>query len=255
MKFLVRMFASTAFLFISAANAQPSLAQLQADLISPWFVVVEGEGRPRTLRIEGVDQGESGAFTLKATYAFSDLRLASVKAEIVQTGQDRTLQLTTQANSKIVATQKLDGAFVGTFTDSSGRTKGLKIEKVSESELKAKVDAAARGPEILKPSPDVPASCAVYSGKWTGTWGYGIGQQWLWIPSIDNKCVAKVIYSSSKWAHGNVEMVEVKDGVLEWLCNRSTNGTCVLKRNGDELWASYSNPSGGSNNAVFKRTE
>jgi hypothetical protein len=253
MKFLVRMFASTAFLLVSAANAQPSLAQLQADLVSPWFAVVDGEGRPRTLRIQAVEPGENGAFTLNAMYAFSDLRLASVKAEIVQTGQDRTLQLTTQSNSKIVATQKADGAFVGTFTDSSGRTKGLRIEKVSESELKAKVDAAARGPEILKPSPDVPAACAAYSGKWTGTWGYGIGQQWLWIPNIDNKCVAKVIYSSSKWAHGKVEMVEIKDGTLSIVCGGVD--TCRFNVKGDELWATAYGSAGANNNAVFRRTE
>jgi len=47
----------------------------------------------------------------------------------------------------------------------------------------------------------------------------------------------------------------IKNGQLSFICNRRTGGTCIFTRVGDDLWASYSNPVGGKNRAVFKRIQ
>jgi len=118
----------------------------------------------------------------------------------------------------------------------------------------APIDAAqATAAVITKPAPDVPSSCAPFSGQWTGTWGYGIGQQWLWVASIDAKCTAKIAYLGNSDTPSAFQAVEIKDGVLQWLCNKATGGTCTFTSRGDELGASYSNPGGGTNSAVFKK--
>ncbi len=175
-----------------------------------------------------------------------------------RSGQEIKLLLTTQANSQIAATRTAAGIFEGTFTTKNGVSKPIRIERTSEGELEATVEAAnairAAG-LIVKPGPDVSAEYAAFSGQWTGTWGYGRGQNWLWIVSIDRGCTAKYALLSNASPPRGFSTAEIKGGELSFLCNRSTGGTCVFSRKGDELWASYSNPAGGINNAVFGRVK
>ena len=135
--------------------------------------------------------------------------------------------------------------------------KAVRGERLSETDLKLKIAAAkaARAAKIVvKPSADVPESCAAFSGQWVGRWSVGnVGQNWLWIAEIDVNCIAKVSIDRSDTPPDSFRTVEIKDGQLSFLCNSSTGGTCVFKRNGNDLWASYSNPSGGKNSAVFER--
>ena len=162
---LVRVAAVALMLMgFTVAYAQPSLSQLKSELVSAWLVTVDGEERTRTLKVNGVDQKDPGIFPLDAIYGWTDGSQTPVRAEINQTGQERTLLLTTQPGSKIAATQKAEGVFVGTFTSTSGQTKGIRIERVSETELlsaKARLNAP---PLIVKPAANVPASCAACSG-------------------------------------------------------------------------------------------
>jgi hypothetical protein len=254
---VVALCIATVLYFASAiAHAQLSVEQLKSELVSAWVATVDGEIRKRLLRISGVAQKDNETFSLNATYGWIDAYKPSVKAEIVQSGKDRTLNFATGSNSKIVATQNTEGVFVGTFSPTNGPVKGIRLVRVSDDELFKVLSDAQAATAILKPAENVPASCAAFSGKWTGTWSYGgIGQQWLWIMNIDTKCVAKIAYLSSNCPPTSFEMVEIKDGVLEWICNKSTSGTCVLKRNGNDLWANYHNPSGGTNAAVFSKIE
>jgi len=248
----------TLFVFFGAlmAHAQTSVAQLQTELISAWLVTVEGEVRTRTLRISGVEKKEEGKFLLDSVYGWTDGNQTVVKVEISQTAQERTLLLTTQPGSKIAVTQKSDGAFVGTFTTPNGETKGVVLEKLSDVELLALRSRMKAPTAIVKPTDDVPPSCSAFSGKWTGRWGSGnAGQAWLWVANIDSKCSAKISYLSSNRTPTSYETVVIKDGVLEWVCNKSTGGTCILKIKGDDIWGSYSNTSGGFNSAVFKKFE
>ena len=254
-KLLVRIAIAVAFFGFGMVHEQPSLTQVQTDLVGSWLATVEGDARPRTLKITSVQQKSENVFSLEAVFGYSDTKQAEADAEISQTATERKLALTAKSGAKVIAVQTPNGIFSGMFHFTNGTTKPINLTKLSAEELRTKVEAALKGPEILKPAAEVPASCAAFSGKWTGTWGYGVGQQWLWVTSIDSKCMAKIAYLGNKWPPTNYEMVEIKDGVLEWLGNKSTSGTCVLKRNGDSLWANYSNPSGGTNNAVFAKIE
>jgi hypothetical protein len=240
----------------NVARAQVSLDQVKGEVVSAWVVTVDGEMRKRLLRISGIEQKDSATFSLSATYGWIDAYKPPVKAELVQSGKERTLNFVTGSNSKIVATQNTDGVFVGTFSPTSGPSKGIRLVKVSDDELSKVLADAQAAVAIAKPAENVPPACAAFSGKWSGMWSQGgIGQQWLWIMSIDNKCMAKIAYVSSNNPPTSFEMVEIKDGTLEWICNRSTQGTCVMKRNGNDLWANYHNPSGGVNSAVFSKIE
>lgn len=245
---LVRV-ATIAFMFLgfTVAYAQPSLSQLKAELASAWLVTVDGEERTRTLKITGVDQKDSGIFPLDAVYGWTDGSQTLVRAEINQTGQERTLLLTTQAGSKVAATQKSDGNFVGTFTSTSGQTKGIRIEKVSEAELLSAKNRLNAPPAIEIPAANVPASCAPFLGGWTGDWGNG--QRWLWVIGIDVDCNAKYSYSPRL---KEFKRTTIANGVFSYPCG-STGGTCFFEHHGDELWGRYSGPDGTAT-SVFKKS-
>lgn len=262
MKILESIFVLLFYTIISFSTGisfaqEKTIAQLQTELISPWLVTVEGEIRTRTLRITGAAQKPDGTLLLEAVYGWTDAGQSAIPASASQSGQKNTLQFATQSSSQVVATQTSNGNFEGTFTY-KGTTKAIKIEKILEGDLQLKVataKAARAATIIVKPAADVPASCASFSGEWTGTWSQGgIGQYWLWVVGIDANCVAKFAYLSHPRPPVGFTTVEIKDGALP-IVNRSTGGTSIIERHGDELWARYSNPSGGTNNAVFKKVQ
>src|SRR5450756_1837364 len=148
---------------------EKALAELQAELVSPWLVTVEGENRTRILRITGLTQKADGVFHVEAVYGFSDEKQTPITAEM----SHGKLVLTTQANTKIAVTQKSSETFVGTFALKNGTTKGVTIARVSGNELSVKVasEQIARAEAIIiKPAADVPTACAALIGVWTGTW-------------------------------------------------------------------------------------
>ncbi|MCL4681768.1 MAG: hypothetical protein KJZ92_10870 [Rhodocyclaceae bacterium] len=244
-KIAVAAFMSWGF---AVAYAQPSLTQLKTELVSAWLVTVDGEERTRTLKITGVEQKDSAIFPLEAIYGWTDGNQTPVRAEISQTGQERMLLLTTQPGSKIAATQKPDGNFIGTFTSTSGQTKGLKIERLSESELtKIKSQLNAAVPAIDIPAASVPASCAAFIGGWTGAWP-GYDPNWLWVVAIDNECTAKYSWRPRS---RNFRSAKIEKGILSFPCSTS-GGTCFFEHHGDELWGRYSG-SDGTNTSVFKK--
>lgn len=223
---------------------------LEKELVGSWVAAVEGSDRTRTLKIVGVKQKAEGVISLDADFGWTGGEETVSFAEISDENKERKLRVTAKSGAKISATQMPDGAFVGSFLFTNGQSKAINIKRLSEG-----TGGLLAIQNIEKPSADVPASCAAFSGKWTGTWGYGVGQQWLWVVSIDAGCVAKIAYLGNSGRPNAFESVAIRDGVLTWLCNKSTSGTCVLKPNGDELWANYTNPFGGFNNAVFKRIQ
>jgi hypothetical protein len=239
------------------AHAQPSLSQLQADMASAWLVTVEGDEKTRTLRIVGLEQKAVGRYALDAVYGMTSGNQTAVKAEIVQTiDEDRRLLITTQADSRIAASQKADGVFSGTFTSVSGQVKGVRIERISDADLakQKRLAIMASGPKITAPDPDVPKECAAWSGGWVGDWqvaGYRNTSQ-LWVRHVDKDCNAYVAASGAMvWKVHNV-----KDGSIHnVLCNRETGGLCRFDMNADQtrLRANYLNELGGRNWAEFTR--
>ena len=151
------LFLVCSFVFIPglAFGSENVAAQLKTDLVSHWLVTVDGDTRTRTLKINDVAQKDGNTYLLAAEYGFSDENQGSVKAEIGIDGQERKLTLTTQANSLIVASQAPNGSFSGTFTASNGAPRGVRIAKISESELKSMLDAiqTARPKNAYVPTP------------------------------------------------------------------------------------------------------
>ncbi len=111
--------------------------------------------------------------------------------------------------------------------------------------------AQAVAAAIAKPAPDVPSACAAFSGRWTGTWGHGIGQQWLWVASVDAKCSAKIAYLANSDVPSVFQTAEIKDGTLAVTCGGVD--TCKFNVRGDELHAAAYGTAGANNNAVFKK--
>lgn len=252
MKIALGLMLALVFFVAGSVHAQSTLSQLQSDTVSSWLGTIEGDAKGRTLRIKGVSQKTDEIFVLEADYGFFDGKQTSIKAEISQIGQERKLTLVTQSDSLIVATQAPNGAFVGTFTLKNGVTKPIRIDKISETDLQVKVSAAQRSASVLTPpEADVPATCAAFFGLWSGVWSQGnFGTLWLRVAGVDANCIAKITYSG-----GIIETTEIKQGVLSFLCNKSTRGTCNFERHGDDLWGSYHNPAGGTNNGVFRKTK
>ena len=199
-----------------------------------------------------------GKLVLDATFGWTDENQVSVPtASVTQSSKETQLLFVTQAGTRVAAIRMSSGLFEGTFTTNDGVVKTVRIEKLTEDELRAKIAAikAARAAKVVvKPSADVPESCAAFSGQWVGRWRQGdIGQSWLWVTEIDVNCMAKVSYNRNDDLPKSFITVQIKGDELSFLCNSPTGGTCVFKREGDDLRASYSNPSGGRNSAVFER--
>ena len=251
---LVVFFGTVFLLSVNPLFAQENtLARLRVDLISPWLVTIKDQTRTLLLRILEIKQKGDDSFTLDASFGFIDANSRPVEAEVIQTAKERKLLFNTQSGNRYVVTQSSNGMFEGLYTDSAGITKAVSFVRLTEDELRVKTETAQKGSEIKKPAGNVPASCASFSGEWTGTWSQGgVGQYWLWVVDIDTNCVAKFAYLSHSRPPMGFATVEIKDGALP-IVNRSTGGTSFFERHGDELWARYSNPAGGTNSAIFKR--
>lgn len=116
----------------------------------------------------------------------------------------------------------------------------------------APIDSAqAAATVIVKPGSDVPGSCASFSGRWSGAWGYGIGRQWLWVASVDAKCSAKIAYLANGDVPSAFQTIDIKDGTLSIPCGGTD--TCKFSVHGDELNAAAYGATGANNNAVFKK--
>lgn len=260
---IAKFFCSFVVFFVSCnVSAQIKLlTELQTEMVSSWIVTIDGISRIRTLKIGDVTEISEGVFSLDAVFGFSDGKLVAIKAKMNQTATERKLELTTQTGVRIVATQGPNGIFTGTFTPKGGDVKAVIIEKFSGDNSQLRVATASQSPRrpnaesvIIKPAADVPAECVSFGGEWTGKWSQGgIGQQWLWVMEIDAKCNVKLAYLSHEKPPIGFDSGKIVDGTLSFLCNRSTGGTCSFSRHDDVLWASYGNPSGGTNNAVFER--
>ena len=128
--------------FGGAAMAQTPVIQLQAELVSPWLVTVDGEARQRSLKILGLAEKAKDTFLIEATYGWLGGDQDPALAEITLSGTERKLKITTSAQSVILATQSTDGSFSGTFKTRTGAEKPIRLEKISEPDFQAKVLAA-----------------------------------------------------------------------------------------------------------------
>lgn len=237
-----------------AQSTSTDLSQLQEQLISPWVATVEGEAKERALKIKSVTSKPEGGFVLDIIYGFIGENQGPLQADLNPQEQGVKILFVTQSKSRVEATLDTDGIFKGTFTDSKGVVKNLKMSKTSEEGLKLKSDAFL-AEKMARPATDVPESCASFFGGWKATWSGVYGTQSLWVINIKADCKAKYSYkgSSSDDIPTTFKVVEIKQGKLSIPCG-NPGGICVFESHDKELWANYSEP--GSSNlgtTVFRK--
>jgi PQQ-dependent catabolism-associated CXXCW motif protein len=139
------------FLLLAAAALQtaavaPTFAQAaaprQSALLAPWVVSIDGETRLRTLRFTRMSENAKDVFSLEGKYGIIEGDQQAATAQMTQSGKERALKVTTPGQSVIIATQTADGVFSGIMKFRSGNEKPVRLERVSEQQLQAKVLAA-----------------------------------------------------------------------------------------------------------------
>lgn len=252
------------FTFVAVAALQSSkdaIGQDQAapvsktDLRGRWIVTVDTEADTRTLIITEVANTSEGAL-LAARYGLTKTGQGPVEAKILLSGETRQLRFVTQASTVVTATEQADGSFSGTFARKNGV-----VDKVVISRAPAGMAPVALPQKdftaMIPPAAEVPPSCSAFHGTWSGTWSQGgFAEQFLRVHEValkDGKCSLRLSYSSSRTPVPARVEAELDGQTLSFLCNRSTGGTCIFRRSGEDLWANYTNPGGGNNSAVFRR--
>jgi PQQ-dependent catabolism-associated CXXCW motif protein len=139
------------FVFLAAAGVQaafigPALARAPAaspsGLLAPWVVTIDGETRPRTLRFTHVTEKPKDEFLLEGTYGMIDGEQQPASAQMTQSPKERTLKITTPGRSFITATQTAEGVLSGTIKFRSGNEKAVRLDRVSEQELRTRMLSA-----------------------------------------------------------------------------------------------------------------
>jgi hypothetical protein len=218
-------------------------------MIGVWIAAVEGESRTRTLLINDIRKMSEGIFTIEGKWGWTDTNGSYVQVKLKENeGRRRELSLTTGSGSEISVTEISSNLFEGRITNTNYNKKITITREATARNL---------GLTLEKPNADVPASCSVFFGAWKGRWGQGgIPEQLIHVVKVTPECkVDFFYYADTKYGTNYPGSAEVKDGSISFLCNKETNGTCTFTVKGDELWANYSNPGGGSNSGVFKKQQ
>jgi len=244
-------FAQTKVAESTASSGEPN--QLPFDMASSWRMTVRRDGRAQLVQIpEGINRDSTQKFLLNTISTFTKGELVKISAEMIETGQARILVLTPATGNKITVLQSKDGNFEGALATTNGQILNVQIQKLTEkeiSEIAANLTSSRMQSAIKLSGPDVPAECASLVGGWTGHWGVHGGEQWLWVVEVDTNCVAKYQIGRKGYL-GPFESAEIREGVLSTA--GAEGGTIKWSRHGDELWASYSGPSGRTN-AVHRK--
>ena len=181
-------------------------------------------------------------------------RSSTARTHHIRGGKESTLTPLTQADTNVVATQTQEGQFSGTFTLKNGTVKEVTVRRVSDNELQAILKSTPKRIAMnVRPAVDVPQSCAVFFGGWSGRFNIDQGEQRLLVVDIKADCSAKYSYrtTTSNAAPSAFRDAEIKSGTLSIPCGN--DGTCRFESRGDESWVSYSTPHGGRNSGVFKK--
>jgi hypothetical protein len=248
---------STVFLAICLAisctdNAVAQPGGTPETLVGTWIVLIESESETRTLVIDSAAPIEGGLL-LAAKYNLSSRKPGPIEAKVIIAGGQRRLTFTTQAASIVNAVEQTDGSFTGTFTPKSGSRRAVSIRRADASIATAPPLPHDPLAEVALQQ-NIDPSCAAFHGNWHGNWAQGgsseISLRVIEATSKSDKCILRLVYGSWK----TPITVEFSGTTLSFLCNRTTQGTCHIKPVGSELWASYSNPAGGTNSATFRRS-
>ena len=160
------------------------------------------------------------------------------------------LQATLPSGARLAYRMRKDGDLEFLYRKGDEWAAGILTSDAEDRRLKADKVLAER---MTKPGPDVPESCARFFGGWAGDWQFKMGQQRLWVLGINADCTAQISYreSTSNAVPASLIAAEIKQGNLAVPCGRG--GTCTFQARGDEVYASYTDPFGGRNTAVFQK--
>ena len=216
---------------LGLATAMPALAQttatdsIESRLKGVWLI--EALETVRALNIVKTTKGSDGNVVVEASYSGAPTKVSASAAS-----SPLKMEVTTAAGTVMSFTESSPTTLTGTFTarSASGALSGIKFAPKQNSEVAAK--------------------CGASEGVWEGKWSQGnIGVMTLWLGEVASDCSAVVRYGRVK------ESVAINGGAFSFKCNPTTGGTCNFKPQGKELWVTYSNPQGGTNNGVFKPVE
>lgn len=234
------------------ANAQSS-PNTKDSMVGEWLVTIKASDLRKLVLNVKAEAQKGGALLLDATFGFLDgEKRPLAEATLTTEGTETKLAFRTQSGRRYIAVRNSSGAFDGAYTEASGQSTPVVIERVSGHDLQAATDLAAKQTAIIPPDSSVPKDCAVFSGAWGGEWRNGGYRSVLRVLSIDGSCVAA--YS----INGLTGKTKIGDGKLEeFLCLQRTDGRCTFKYSAsdDTLSANYWNPSGGRNSGTFSRVK
>jgi hypothetical protein len=136
MKLLRSLSLATAIVIAELLLASAALSQTSktsgADLTATsWLVTVDGETRTRTFTVTTGNLMPDGSTGLRATYGWTGGNMNPVQAQINQAASPRQLILITPADTKIVASERSDGSFQGTFSLKNGTVKSVIVTKIA----------------------------------------------------------------------------------------------------------------------------
>ncbi len=127
-------------IFLSFLLSNVSFGQtIDEQMISAWIVNVQGETRTRVLKITAATPRSESLFSLDAIYGWVDGNQTPITAEVILSGKEMSLNLTTQPGSVIKTVRITPRIFEGTFTGIDGRTKPVTIVRASHEDLQAEV--------------------------------------------------------------------------------------------------------------------
>lgn len=242
------------FLFVFCLPVHAQETKKASDfLVGSWIGIVEGETATRLLNIKKIAETDN-KLNLESIYGMtSATNPAPIGVEATQSNEGMRLRFVTGSNSVVDVTQKSENIFEGTFLPKgASSSKKVQFEKVDERTLATRI-AEQRDPFRSPPGSDVPQTCAKWFGLWGGRFSNGnIGEGRLWITKVDSACSVTYAYVTSTLTGippGALRNGKIENKELSTRCG--TNGVCVFSHKDDQIWVTYSNPIGGSNNAVF----
>lgn len=134
------------------------LAQVESQMLSSWWIKVDGEAGQRIMRVTRIGQRGDGNFALDLNYGILGGGQGALKGALIRQGttpapkpgewlgaKTYKLEFTTGAGTVISADSGDPGVFVGTFATKSGSAKPIRLERVSEEEIQARVNNANAG--------------------------------------------------------------------------------------------------------------
>jgi hypothetical protein len=99
----------------------------------------------------------------------------------------------------------------------------------------------------------VPAQCSQFLGHWAGEWSQGFyGTQYIDVTSVSARCIATLAYRPTEAPASGEYQVPIRDGLMEFGCNRP-GSICRVEIVNGTLRFTYTETTGFVNVGTFVR--